>query len=80
MISRVADGASPLNYVITNDLIYGEIRAYFNAQDVCSVSCVYNDTFDTSSRNDYIFSFASDGGLMQLTQFDVDISCQTTTS
>ena len=74
--SRIDHNTNPLQYTIENDLISGQLKTYFNAPTINKTSCMFENTFDTQSGNDYIFIFLSDNGKIQLSQFDIDVSCQ----
>ena len=75
-LDPVGTSTTPLYYTFTNNLIDNTLNATFDASTVTKQYCQYGNTFDTASGNDYIIIFAPDGGILQFTQFNIDITCE----
>ena len=75
----VGKGTNPLYYGFKNDFVNNKIIGYFNSNTMPSTQywSFNNDVFDTlNSGNDYMVFFLTDDGVVQFSQFDVDISCE----
>jgi hypothetical protein len=73
---RIGMNTSPLKFTIKNNLLTNTLTTTFEADTINPVTCTYKTSFDTKSGNNYAIGFQTDQGILELSQFDIKMTCQ----